>query len=51
MQIKDITIDDVGFGEASAKVKVIDEICGSAKKQLDEAADIADDVLKLLGHR
>jgi len=45
------SIDDVGFGEASAKVKAIDEICASAKKQLDEAADTAEGILKLLGRR
>jgi len=44
-------IDDVGFGEASAKVKAIDEICDSARKELKEAADIAEGVLKLLGRR
>jgi len=42
-------IPDVALSEASAKVKAIDEICSSAKKQLDEAADIAEDILKLLG--
>lgn len=45
------SIDNVGFGEASAKVKGIEDICTSAKKQLDEATDIAEGVLKLLGRR
>lgn len=45
------TIDDAGLGEASVKVKAIEELCGSAKKQLDEATDIAEGVLKLLGRR
>ncbi len=45
------SIDDVGFGEASAKVKAIDELCEAAKKQLDEAAAIAEEVLQKLGRR
>ncbi len=45
------SIDDVGFGEASSKVKAIDEICEAAKKQLDEAAAIAEEVLQKLGRR
>lgn len=44
-------MDDVSLGEASAQVKSIDEICGSAKRQLDEATDIAEGVLSLLGRR
>ena len=39
------------LSEASAQVKSIDEICGSAKRQLDEATDIAEGVLSLLGRR
>lgn len=42
-------MNEVSLGEASARVKAIDEICGDAKKQLNEAADIAEDILKLLG--
>jgi methyl-accepting chemotaxis protein len=45
------SIDDVGFGEASAKVKAIDELCEAAKKQLDESAAIAEEVLQKLGRR
>jgi methyl-accepting chemotaxis protein len=45
------TIDNVGFGEASAKVNSIKDLCESAKKKLDEATDTAEGVLKLLGHR
>ena len=44
-------IEDVNFGEASAKVKAIDEICGTAREELEEAADIAEGILKLLGRR
>ena len=42
------SIDEVSFGEAATRVKAIDEICASARKQLNEAADTAEGILKLL---
>ena len=41
-------IEEVSFGEAAARVKSIDETCALARKQLNEAADTADAILKLL---
>ena len=48
-KVKIQNIDSVSLGDASANVKAIEQICTSAKKQLDEATDIAEGVLRLLG--